>query len=245
MSQQYNGLEQEHKFRVCRRDSSAYNCHSFSVSRQTPSLNPHRIHLKVLCEIVNLLNLVQLPLVIKLEILEQPISKSKHPAMDNRELILRPALLHCCGLDDVPALLVHIELHKTIVLLLVVCNRVELVLVQTVHVADVSQPWVQQAHVLGCHGSFDTTAAVMAAYDNVLDFEVTDSVVYDRHDVEVDVVDEIGDVAVDEHFAWFQAGDSFGGNARVGAACVMLSVYVFEVLAVAVEPRVRPVGRCD
>jgi hypothetical protein len=48
---------------------------------------------------------------------------------------------------------------------------------------------------------------------------VADGVVYDGHDVQVDVVDEVGDVAVDEHLAWIETGDGFGGDAGVRAAC--------------------------
>lgn len=58
----------------------------------------------------------------------------------------------------------------------------------------------------------------MPADDDVLDVQVADGVVYDRHYVQVDVVDEVGDVAVDEHFSWFEACYGFGGDAGVGAA---------------------------
>jgi hypothetical protein len=48
---------------------------------------------------------------------------------------------------------------------------------------------------------------------------VTHSVVDDGHDIQVDVVDEVGDVAVDEHLTGIDTSEGFGGNARVGAAC--------------------------
>lgn len=155
---------------------------------------------------------------IKLQILQQPIVESKHPPVDDRELILGPTLLHRRRLNHVPTLLMHIQFHQSLVLLLLVLDCFELVLVQAVHIADVSQPGVEQAHVFGRHGGFDTAAAVVSADDNVFDFEVADGVVDDGHDVEVDVVDEVGDVAVDEHLTWFEASDGFGGDARVGAA---------------------------
>jgi hypothetical protein len=184
------------------------------IYRQTPIPD-----LKVLCQIIYLLNLMQLPLMIKLEILEQPIPKPKHPPMHHRKLIFRPTLLHRGCLDNIPALLMHIQLHQPIILLLFILNFVELVLVQAVHVSDISQPGIEQAHVLWRHGGFDAAAAVMAADDNVLYFEVADGVVYDGHDVEVDVVYEVGNVAVDKHLAGFEACDGFGGDAGVGAAC--------------------------
>lgn len=68
----------------------------------------------------------------------------------------------------------------------------------------------------------------MAADDDVLDFEVADSVVDDRHHVKVDVIYEISDVAVDEHLAWLEPGDGFSGDAGVGAACVLVLLYACE-----------------
>ena len=160
---------------------------------------------------------------VKLEILQQSVSESKDPTVHNRELVLSPTLLHSRRLDHIPTLLIHIQLNELIVLLFLCAavghNIVELLLVQSVDVADVSEPRVQQTHVLWCHGGLDTTTAVVAANDNVLNFEVADRVVYDGHDVEVDVVDEVGNVAVDEHLAGLETGDGFGGDARVGAAC--------------------------
>lgn len=161
---------------------------------------------------------------IKLEILKQPILEPKHPSMHNRELILCIAQLHRRRLDNIPALLQHVQLNQPVVLGIRILDAVELVLVQTVYVADVTQPGVQEAEVLGRHGGLDTAAAVVAADDDVLDFEVADRVVDDRHDVEVDVVDEVGNVAVDEHLAWVDAGEGFGGDTRVGAACTRFLV---------------------
>jgi hypothetical protein len=158
---------------------------------------------------------MQLPLMIKLEVLEQPIPKPKHPPMHHRELIFRPTLLHRGCLDNIPTLFMHIQLHQPIILGLFALNFIELVLVQAVHVADISQPGIEQAHVFGRHGGFDAAAAVMAADDNVLYFEVADGVVDDGHDVEVDVVDEVGDVTVDEHLTGFETCDGFGGDAGV------------------------------
>jgi hypothetical protein len=138
--------------------------------------------------------------------------------MNHGKLVFRPTLLHRGCLDDVPALFMHIQLDQAIVLR-VALQLIQLILVQAVHVSDIPEPGVQQPHVFGRHGGFDAAAAVMAAHYDVLYFEVTDSVVYDGHDVEVDVVDEVGDVAVDEHFAGFEACYGFGGDAGVGAAC--------------------------
>lgn len=153
---------------------------------------------------------------VKLEILEKAIIKAKYPAMYYGKLILRPALLYRCRLDNISALLNNIQLNQLVVLVLlraaVLDHIVHFRLMQSVDVADVTQPGVQETHILWCHGSLDTTTAVVAADNDVLDFEVTDSVVDDGHDVEVDVVDEVGNVAMDEHLAGLEAGDGFGGD---------------------------------
>lgn len=153
--------------------------------------------------------------------------------MYDRKVILSPTLLHRRRLNHIPALLMYIQLDKPLILLLLVRNLVKLVLVQAVDVADVSQPGVEQAHVLRRHGGFDASAAVVSADNDVLDFEVADGVVDDGHDVEVDVVDEVGDVAVDEHLARLEAGDGFGGDAGVGAAWTsrIVSIGCIEVLS--------------
>lgn len=83
---------------------------------------------------------------------------------------------------------------------------------QTVDVADVSQPGVQKAEVLGSHGRLDTSAAVVTADDDVLDAEVLDGVVDDAHSVEISVADEVGDVAVDKCLAWLKAADLLRGD---------------------------------
>jgi len=62
----------------------------------------------------------------------------------------------------------------------------------------------------------------MAADNDVLYFEMANGVVDNRHYVEVNVVDEIGNVAVDEHLAGTKAGDGFCRDAGVGAAWSML-----------------------
>jgi hypothetical protein len=155
---------------------------------------------------------------IKLQILQQPIPKPKHPPMHNRKLIFRPALLHRRRLNHIPTLLMHIQLDQPIILFILIFNLIEFRLVQAVNVPDISQPGVQEPHVFGRHGGFDAAAAVVAADDDVLYFEVADGVVDDGHYVEVDVVDEVGNVAVDEHLAGFETCDGFGGDAGVGAA---------------------------
>lgn len=155
---------------------------------------------------------------VDLEILEQTVPEAKDPAVDDGVLVLGVRLLDVGRLDDVAALLDDVELDQTVVAGGLVLNGVELLLVQAVDVADVSQPGVQETEVLGGHGGLDAAAAVVAADDDVLDAEVLDGVVDDAHGVEVSVADEVGDVAVDKCLAGLEAADLLGGDARVGAS---------------------------
>ena len=138
--------------------------------------------------------------------------------MHNGISILLVRLLHGGRLDHVAGRLDDVELDEAVVALGLVGDGAQLLVVQAVDVADVAQPGVEQAEVLGRHGGLDAAAAVVAADDDVLDVQVAHGVVDDGHDVEVGVADEVGDVAVDEHFAGLEAGDGFGGDAGVGAA---------------------------
>lgn len=138
--------------------------------------------------------------------------------MDDGVAVLGIALLEGGRLDHVAALLVDVELDEALVAGLLVLNGVELLLVQTIDVADVAQPGVHEAQVLGGHGGLDTAAAVVAADDNVLYLEVLDGVLDDAHNVEVRVAHQVGNVAVHKGVTGLQARDLLGGDARVGAA---------------------------
>lgn len=127
-------------------------------------------------------------------------------------------MLHICSLDDVTALLDDVELYQAVVSLVLVGDGVQLLLVDSVDVANVSQPGVEQAHVFGCHGSLDTTAAVVAADNNVLDLKVVHSIVDDAHDVEVGADHHVGDVSVDKGLASLKASDLLSWNAGVTAS---------------------------
>lgn len=133
-------------------------------------------------------------------------------------MVLGVGLLNGSRLNDVPALLDDVELDQAVIAGVLVLDGVKLLLVQPVDVPDIPEPGVEDAEVLRAHGGLDTAAAVMAADDNVLDLEVLDGVVEHRGDVEVDVADEVGDVAVHKGLAGLKARDLLGGDARVAAA---------------------------
>ena len=171
-----------------------------------------------LSEVVDLLDIVEHLLVIDLEILQQSIIEAKHPAVHYGVLVLGIRLLNSGCLDDVSALLPNTQLDESIVPLGLVLNGVQLLLVEAVDVTNVTEPGVQQAQVLRGHGGLDTTAAVVAAHDDVLDVKVAHGILNDAHNVEVSVDDQVGNVAVDEDLTGAQTGDLLGGDARVAAS---------------------------
>lgn len=147
----------------------------------------------------------------------------KDQSMDNGELIPVVALLNSGSLDDVPAGLDHIELNQSVVSLTLIGNSVKLLLVQAVDVADVAEPGVQQSQISGGQGSLDTTTVVVATDNDMLDSQVSHGIVDDGHDVEIDIGDQVGDIAVDEDLACLQAHDLIGWDTAVTASNISVS----------------------
>lgn len=132
-------------------------------------------------------------------------------------------LLDSRGLDNIPARLDHIQLNEPVIPRIAVGDPVELLLMQAVDVADVSEPGVEDAQVGRGQGGFHAAAVVVAAHDDVLDAQVPHCIVDHRHHVEVDVWDQVGDVAVHEYLARVEPHDLVGRHAAVAAADVSAS----------------------
>ncbi len=130
------------------------------------------------------------------------------------------SLLDARRFDHVDALLLHVQLHQSVVAGMFVRNRVQLVLVQAVHVADVAQPRVQDAQVSRLHGCFHPAAVVVAAHHDVLHLQVPHRVVDHRHHVQVDADDHVGNVAVDEYLAGHGTHQVFRRHPAIGASDV-------------------------
>lgn len=80
------------------------------------------------------------------------------------------------------------------------------------------QPDVQQAESGVAQCGVDTTAAGVAADEDVLDLEMCDCELDDGERVDVGCGDNVGDVAVHEDLAGLQTEDGRLRDARVGAA---------------------------
>ena len=131
--------------------------------------------------------------------------------------------LHALSLDNaglvhVDASLDGIQLHESAVSKVFVFDEVERRAVESVHVADGAEPLLDQPEVLALQGSAHRTAVVVAGDDDVLNEEVSDSVLEHGVGVEVGGGDLVADVAVHEHLAWTQADDLVGGHTAVSAS---------------------------
>lgn len=138
--------------------------------------------------------------------------------MHNGVAVLCILLLHSSRLDDIAALLVHIQLDNAIGFLIGVGDLVQLFLMQPVHVPNVPEPRIQDPQILRRKGRLDTPAPVMPAHDNVLDMQMAHSIVEHTHDVEIRVRDHIGDVAVDEGLSGLESRDLLGRDARIATS---------------------------
>ena len=76
--------------------------------------------------------------------------------------------------------------------------------------ADGSQPVIDDAMAEIFQSCLNSAASVVAADDDVGDFENIDRVLKDSEDIEIGFLNHIGDVAVDEDFAGGKSGDFVG-----------------------------------
>src|SRR5512133_1750461 len=86
------------------------------------------------------------------------------------------------------------------------------------HVLDVAEPVVDEAEFVPAKSGEDAAASVVAADDDVGDFENVDRELNDGEAIEIGVDDDVGDVAMNKEFSGRKADDLVGGNARIRAA---------------------------
>lgn len=86
---------------------------------------------------------------------------------------------------------------------------------QAVDVPDIPQPGVQKAKVLQVYSGFDATVTIVPTDNYILNLNVADCVVDNTHDIKVDVVHQIGNIAVNEDLTGLNACDLLGGDTGV------------------------------
>lgn len=138
------------------------------------------------------------------------------PAVDADFLTALPSVFENRAAGDVAGLGDHIELAKS------VHGGIgweigEFGVVGAVEGADAGEPVIDHAVADVFDGGFHAAAAIMAADDDVADFQNIHGILHDGKEVEIGFHDDVGDVAMDENLAGGEACDLIGGHAAVRA----------------------------
>src|SRR5690625_3554380 len=156
-------------------------------------------------QVIDLLNAAQDPWEVNIQIFDQAVVQTEHPAMNERKPAVQVGLLDAGHLNQVDALLLDVQLHQAIVALLLIFNRIELLVVHAVHVANAAEPRVHDPQVLGFHRGSDATASIVTTNDQVLHLEYTHGVLNDRYAVQIRAHDHVRDVRSEEHTSELQS----------------------------------------
>jgi hypothetical protein len=85
-------------------------------------------------------------------------------------------------------------------------------------IADVQQPVINQSQFRVFNRRLHAAAAVVAANDDVLDFQNVNGILNHRKAVEIGVNHQVGDITVNKQFSWLKAGQTFRRHAAVGTS---------------------------
>ena len=82
-------------------------------------------------------------------------------------------------------------------------------------IANMQQPVVDKAKLGIFNRRLHAAAAVVAADDDVFNFQYVDRVLHDGKTVQIGMNHQVGDVTVYKQLARFQAGQTFSGDAAI------------------------------
>ena len=151
------------------------------------------------------------------EVADEAVLERVSPAVDGERLTALPGLVDDGGLRDIDDLLNDVEFAES-VRAGFVGEGVDVGGVLEADVLNVAEPIINETDAALVERGGDTSAAVVANNDDVLDAEDIDAELEAGEAVQVGVDDDVGDVAMDEKFAGTEVDDGVGGNAGVGAA---------------------------
>lgn len=151
------------------------------------------------------------------EAVQDAVANTVDPAMHGEIRSTRPGVLHDRRVAHVVDLLDDIQLAQPIDER-VTFEAIEPRGMETADVLDVSQPIVDQAVIAIIERRLDAATAIVSADDDMLHLQHLDGELDHRQAIEVGVHDDVGNVAVDEHFTGGQVDDLVGRYAAVGTA---------------------------
>ena len=137
--------------------------------------------------------------------------------MNGEKLSTFPSVFDNGSACDMARLREDVEFAKAIEAL-VVLEGVEFGFVYAGEGTDGSEPVIDDSMTKIFESCLNAAAAVVAADDDVGDFQDIDGVLNYCKDVEIGFLDDVGDVAVDKYFAGWKASDLVGGDAGIRTA---------------------------
>ena len=152
-----------------------------------------------------------------LQIPQHPVADSIDPAVDSQFLPPLPRVPGDGGLADIGDLLDDIQFAEAVDGGVFAEGVGETFLVLDADILDMAEPVVAQANSVLPEGGPYTTAAIMAADDDVTHLEDVDRELHDGKAVEIRVDNDVRDVSMDEQFTGEEADDLVGRDAAVRA----------------------------
>jgi hypothetical protein len=154
----------------------------------------------------------------EIQIFQIAVIDAVDPSVDGEFLTAFPGFAGDGGVADVEDLFDDVEFAHAVANRVTVTNFGEPFFMFLANVLEVTQPIIAETEAIALDGGADAAATVVAADDDVADFENIDGELHHGEAIEVGMDDEIGDIAVDEEFPGQKADDLIGGDAAIGAA---------------------------
>ena len=121
---------------------------------------------------------------------------------------LSTSLLDDSSLHNIDCLLDDVQVDQTAVTFVGIGNGIKLRCVLGVDITDVSEPHLKRGNeILVGLGGLDSSALVVTTDDNVLDLQVSNTVLEGRKKVGIGVDNHVGNVTVDEDVSRFLSHD--------------------------------------
>ena len=153
-----------------------------------------------------------------IQIRQQSVFQPINPTVNTHALAMRPCRLHDRRPLKPRDLIARAHIAQEMKACRLVSRLRQFILVLLGDVADRLQPVIDDAVTLSIKRGADSAAAIVAANNDVGDFENLDCIFEDGQKIEVAWVHQIGDIAMHEHLSRFQTRNRIGRNSAVRTA---------------------------